>query len=237
MKKLKPLNILDNKGFWPDKAAVADAIKQVLALGGCSVPLRVQDWGRYRGPQWRDKNNNLVPWQSVDWYVYDALDEERMQVDSNRVLHDLANEPWRDDKLLGEHYDLLMLEEDMYDSSAGKDPSGVPYVVGRSRHLSAAVISTHRIEHIWGAPYSNVKTEVMRQLCFMFGVPRGDREDTIDGPNGKVYCSNICILRRAVLAPEDWEGLTSARLKHGALCQSCRRDLTEFFLMAAQESK
>ena len=149
MKRFKPLSLLDNKGFWPEKAAVADAIKEILALGRCSTPLPVNDYGRYRGPQWRDDDNNLVPWQSVDWYVYDALDEQRMQVDATRILDDLAREPWRDEKLMGDHYDLVMLEEDMYDSAERDDDErGAPYSVGRCKPFTAAVISTHRIEHI-----------------------------------------------------------------------------------------
>jgi len=116
MSRLKPLNILDNKGFWPEKAAVVDAVKEVLSIGGGLARMQVQDYGRYRSPQWRDENNNLVPWQSVDWYVYDALNEERMQVDASRLLHALTHEPWRDAKLLGDHYDLFVMEEDMYDA-------------------------------------------------------------------------------------------------------------------------
>ena len=235
MKKFKPLNILDNKGFWPEKAAVADAIKEVLATGGATMPLPVTDYGRYRSPQWRDENNNLVPWQSVDWYVYDSLNDERMQVDSTRVLDDLVAEPWREKELIGEHYDLLLLEEDLYDSSLAEDTLTVPYVVGRSRPLSAAVVSTHRIEHIWGMPFSHVKTEVKRQLCFMFGVPGAGRSDTGSTNGGAVYCENVCILREAVVAPDDWKRLTIDRLRHGALCDSCRQELREFFAMAERE--
>ena len=64
MKKLKALNILDDKGFWPEKAAVADAVREVLALGQCREPLPVRDYGRYRDPQWRDDKNKLVPWRT-----------------------------------------------------------------------------------------------------------------------------------------------------------------------------
>lgn len=236
MKRLKPLNLLDDKGFWPAKAAVADAIKEVLALGHCDRPLPVKDFGRSRTAQWRDKDNNLVRWQSVDWYVYDSLNEDRMQVDSSRVLHNLETEPWRDEKLFGEHYDLLVLEEDMFDPAVPEGADSVPYVVGRCRPMSAAVISTHRIEHIWSMSFSHIKTEVMRQLCFMFGVPAAGRDDVQADPGGRVYCMNLCILRRAVEAPGDWETLTSDRIKHGALCEACRRDLQEFFAMAAQEA-
>jgi hypothetical protein len=230
MNKFKPLNILDDKGFWPEKAAVIDGIKEVLTLGGCADRLPVQDYGRYRSPQFRDENNNLVPWQSVDWYVYDALDEERMQVDSSRILHDIANEPWRDERLLGDHYDLFVLEEDMFHPPDGTpEEGGVAYSVGRCEPFRAAVISTHRIEHIWGMPYGCVKTEVMRQVCFMFGIPSRTRDDVEKGEAGPAYCTNLCILRRARLAPEDWERLTADRIKHGPLCGRCLQDLRQFF--------
>jgi len=237
MKKIKALNILDDKGFWPEKAAVADAVREVLALGQCQEQLPVRDYGLYRSAQWRDDKNKLVPWQSVDWYVHDALDERRLQVDSSKILEDLCNEPWRDERLMGDHYDLLLIEEDMFDPPAGaEDSDAAAYSVGRCRPFTAAVISTHRIDHIWGIPYSFVKTEVMRQICFMFGIPAGWREDVTKDCNGAVFCANRCILRPAVMAPDDWRTLTSDRVKHGALCESCIRDLRHFFLIAAQES-
>ena len=235
MKRFKPLNILDNKGFWPEKAAVADAIRELLALGHCKTPLPVHDFGLYRSPQWRDENNNLVPYQSVDWYIYDSLDEQRMQVDCTRILHDLACEPWREEKLLGDHYDLVMLEEDMYDPAESGDKPGASYSVGRSKSLTAAVISTHRIEHIWGMPYSYIKTEVMRQLCFMFGLPGATRSDTFADRKGDVYCKKTCVLRPAHVAPDDWQKLSTDRVKHGPLCNLCLRELRSFFATCAEE--
>lgn len=234
MRKFKPINILDNKGFWPEKAALADALKEILILGACARPMPVRDYGRYKGPEARDENNNLIPWQSVDWYVYDALDEERMQVDSSRILHDLSTEPWREEKMLGDHYDLLVIEEDMFDPATSGDGAEVGYSVGRCKPFTAAVISTHRIEHIWGIPYSYIKTEVMRQLCFVFGLPDASRDDVIMLQGG-AFCQNACILRPARVAPEDWETLTADRLKHGALCKGCTFDLKKFFASAEEE--
>jgi hypothetical protein len=235
MSKLKALNIFDNKGFWPEKTAVLDGINEVLSIGQCTGQFPVRDYGRFQSGQWRDENNNLVPWQSVDWYVYDALNEDRMQVDSSRILHDLTSEPWRDDRLLGDHYDLFVMEEDMYDPADGErsgESGGPSYSVGASRAMAAAVISTHRIEHIWGMPYGCTKTEVMRRLCFMFGVPSRLRSDIERARDGIAHCKNVCILRRAEVAPDDWERLTADRLKHGALCEHCTEDLRQFFLTA-----
>jgi hypothetical protein len=234
MSKIKSLNLLDNKGFWPEKASVIDAIKEILSLGGHVSQFPVRDFGNYRSPQWRDENNQLVPWQSVDWYVYDALDEERMQVDASQILHTLSTEPWRDKRLLGDHYDLLILEEDMYAPSEenGKSSS---YCVGASKPFCAAVVSTHRVEHIWGLPYSCIKTEIMRQLCFMFGVPSRWRHDVEKGPDGIAYCKNKCILQRASKAPDDWERLSDDRLKRGPLCEFCQADLHQFFVTTRAE--
>ena len=234
MKRLKPLNLLDNKGFWPEKAAVVDAIREVFAIGKCQEELSVRDYGRYRSPQWRDENNNLVPWQSVDWYVYDAMDEKRMQVDSSQILHSFTTEPWRDDRLQGDHYDLFLMEEDMYEPAA--EGNGSPnYCVGACKPYTAAVISTHRIDHIWGTPYGCIKTEVMRQLCFMFGVPSGWRRDTRRGIDGATFCTNGCILRKAQNAPDEWEEMTVRRLRDGGLCEYCARDLRQFFISALEE--
>lgn len=227
MEKLKAINIMDNKGFWPEKASLIDAIRDVLSIGHCTTELPVRDFGRFRSPHWRDDDNTLVPWQSVDWYIYDSLDEDRMQVNAPALLNNLANEPWRDARLLGDHYDLFILEEDLYlPEEEGKGPG---YCVGASKPFSSAVISLHRIEHIWGLPYSCIKTEIMRQMCFMLGVPSHLREDVHKGTDASAFCKNVCILRRAENAPEDWEKLTDDRLREGALCDSCRDDLQRFF--------
>lgn len=234
MKKYKSLNLMNNKGLWPEKVAIVDAIKEVLTLGKCRRPLPIHDYGFYRDGRWRNEDNELVPYQSVDWYVYDALDEERMQVDSERILTSFRTEPWRNEDLLGDHYDLFIMEEDMFDPGGVRSGARLGYSVGRSERLTAAVISTHRIEHIWGMPYSYLKTEVMRQLCFMFGVPDHAREDVRrDGED--LYCRNVCILRPARVAPDDWERLTEDRLARGALCDPCTEDLRSFFRRAAEE--
>ncbi len=236
MNKFKPLNLLNDKGFWPEKVAIADAITEVLTIGRCRTPMAVQDFGQYRSNEWRNDENELVPYQSVDWYVFDALDEDRMQVDCDRILHNFSVEPWRNESSLGDHYDLFVMEEDMYDPSEGDDQAGPGYAVGKSERLSAAVISTHRIEHIWGLPYSYLKTEVMRQMCFMFGVPDHRRDDvTLDGD--VICCTHTCILRPARVAPDDWAQLTEDRIRHGALCDHCAEDLRRFFEQAALEAK
>jgi hypothetical protein len=138
--------------------------------------------------------------------------------------------------MIGDHYDLFIMEEDMFDPTAPSEGPGVDYAVGRAARYLAAVVSTHRIEQIWGMPYSYLKTEVMRQMCFMFGVPRIDRED-VEIERDRAYCRNRCILRAAHVAPDDWDFLTQDRIRHGALCQSCERDLRQFFRQMAEESR
>jgi len=235
MKAFKPLNLLNDKGFWPEKVAIADAIKEILVIGECKRPMAVHDYGHYRDRGWRNEKDELVPYHSVDWYVYDAMDEDRMQVDGDRLLHTFADEPWRSESNLGDHYDLFIMEEDMFDPTAGRDRGDLGYAVGKAEKLTAAIISTYRIEHIWGLPYSYLKTEIMRQMCFMFGVPDAEREDVIREGDA-VYCANVCILRPAHQAPEDWDRLTEDRIKHGALCGSCTGDLQAFFQRAAVEA-
>ncbi len=234
MTEYKPLNLLNNKGFWPEKAAIADAIKEVLTVGKCRRPLPIRDFGRYRDPRWRNENNELRPYHSVDWYVCEALDEDRLQVDADRILQELADEPYRGSDSLGDHYDLFVMEEDMFDSRGPHEGTGVDYVVGRAQPMTAAVISTYRIEHIWGMPYSYLKTEVIRQLCFMFGVPSRDREDVVVEPGG-ARCGNVCALRPAHAAPDDWERLTEDRLAGGTLCEPCTHELRAFFERVARD--
>lgn len=224
MNSFKPLNLLNNREFWPEKAAIVDAIKEVLTLGKCRRPLPISDFGRYRGIEWRNSQNELIPFQSVDWYVSNAMDEARLQVDVGRMLESFAREPWRRHDALGDHYDLFVMDEDMFDPREGEGS----YVVGRSHRMKVAVVSTYRIEHIWGMPYSYLKTEVMRQLCFMFGVPDPHRPG-LRVIGERYYCDNVCILRPAQSAPGDWEKLTEDRLMFGALCERCVDELRLFF--------
>jgi len=235
-RKYKPLNLLNNKGVWPEKVAIADAIKEILTIGKCRRPLQIQDFGRYREREWRDGDQELVPYYSVDWYVSHAMDVQRMQVDSSRILESFTNEPWRRESMYGDHYDLFVMEEDMFDPAAAGDAPGAAYAVGKVERMKAAVISTHRIDHIWGMPYSFLKTEVMRQICFMFGVPSPSRSDAaVCGHD--VYCTNVCILRPARTAPDDWKALTEDRITKGALCDACTRDLRAFFELVEQEKE
>jgi len=234
MRKFKALNLLNDKGFWPEKTALVDAIREVLTLGRCTKRLPIRDYSRYRDPRhWRNDEGELVPYHSVDWYVADALDEDRMQVDAGHILRAFGGEPWRRDDMMGDHYDLFVMDEDMFDSDLLLQ-DGVEYAVGRAERSQVAVISTHRIEHIWGMPYSYLKTEVMRQLCFMFGVPDIARDD-VEISAGRAYCTNTCILREALVAPDDWELLTQERICVGALCPRCAADLQVFFEEMALE--
>jgi hypothetical protein len=234
LKLFKPINILDSRGYWPDRGAIVDAIGNLLALGLVGSPFPVRDFGRYRDMNWRDSENKLRPYQSVDWFVFDSLNEDRFQVDCVRMLECFEREPWRREELLGDHYDLFVLEEDMFDPDV--DDAREPYQVGSARPLVGAVVSTHRIDSIWGDPYSYLKTEVMRQLCFMFGLPDRGRSD-VQVFGGQVYCRNRCILRRAVTAPCDWEQFTFDRLCCGALCASCLVDLRLFLARADKERR
>jgi hypothetical protein len=236
MKAFKPLNLLNDKGFWPEKVAIADAIKEILTIGKCRRPMAVHDYGHFRDRGWRNEKNDLVPYQSVDWYVFDALNEDRMQVDGEKLLRTFATEPWRKETQMGDHYDLFIMEEDMFDPTGTRDRQELGYAVGKSERLTAAIISTHRIEHIWGLPYSYLKTEIMRQMCFMFDVPDAERSDVV-AEGDAVYCRNVCILRAASLAPEDWDRLTEDRIKYGPLCESCTEDLQGFFRRAASETR
>lgn len=231
MKKHKPLNLLDNKGFWPEKGAILDGLREVLALGDCDDPPPVRDFGTYRGVKWRDENDELVPYQSVDWYVFNAMEEERLQVDARRLLDSFCDEPWREEHMIGDHYDLFVMEEDMFDPDAA---DGGAYAVGRARPYMAAVVSTHRIDHIWGMPYSYLKTEAMRQICAMFGAPGEEREQTRE-VGSQAFCTNRCIMQHADEAPEDWQVLTEIRIKEGPFCEACLQELTEFFAEAEAE--
>ena len=84
-------------------------------------------------------------------------------------------------------------------------------------------------------PYSLIKTEVMRQVCFLFGIPSPARPDVRKADRHAVYCGNTCILRPAAQAPDDWMTLTRDRLRFGPLCVQCEAELRQFFKDCAGE--
>ena len=217
---VNPITVLDTRHFRPERSAVMDAIVETLEAAGVEEPPAIRDYGHYRAPNWRDENGALRPHLSVDWYVLNAFDEMRQQVNAAELMESLSVEPWRDESLLGDHYDIILVEYDLFDPREGTSNE---YVVGAGEPGIGAVMSSHRFERLDLLEYCLLKTEALHEMGHAFGIPNPKRRD-LDLERG-LHCSNKCVMRNATRAPDDWQRLTADRLKAGPFCQACIRDL------------
>jgi len=220
-KKIKPINLLVSAILRPERLAAVDAITEVLTFARVPEPVPLHDYGCWRHDQWRNEDNALVPFLSVDWYVANAWDQSRMQVNGDILITLLEEEPWRRAELLGDHYDILILDEDLYTAQPDWPDD---FIVAIARPEIGTIISAHRLgTH----PFTILKTVVMHELAHVLGVPKPERED-LDKRWGP-HCTSQCIMRYPQRTPEDWEAMTMDRFQHGPFCERCVKDLREYF--------
>ena len=220
---VKPVNILDTQTFRPERMAVVDGIKELIERCRPAQPITVNDYGCWRHPLWRDQENKLQPFLSVDWYLDTAWDEHRHQVNANTMMDAIASEPWRREDVIGDHYDIFVVDQDLY---ALERPTDEDFIVGIARQSVGTVVSTFRLEAL-SDPFFVLKTIMMHEMCHVFGTP-DPRRDDVDRSRG-VHCTNRCIMRYPAHTPSDWERFTEDRFLVGPLCINCTDDLWRHF--------
>lgn len=223
MKVVKPVNILDTQSFRPERMAVVDAVKELVERCHPPQPIIVNDYGCWRHPLWRDPENKLQPFLSVDWYLSNAWDSERQQVNANILMDTIASEPWRRQGAIGDHYDIFVVDQDMY---ALQRPTDEDFIVGFAQRFVGTVVSTYRLEGLSDL-FFLLKTIMMHEMCHVFGTPNPGRED-VDRAHG-AHCTNRCIMRFPARTPQDWERFTEDRFLVGPLCINCGEDLWRHF--------
>jgi len=223
LKVVKPVNILDTQSFRPERMAVVDAVKELVERCHPPQPIIVNDYGCWRHPLWRDPENKLQPFLSVDWYLSNAWDSERQQVNANILMDTIASEPWRRQGAIGDHYDIFVVDQDMY---ALQRPTDEDFIVGFAQRFVGTVVSTYRLEGLSDL-FFLLKTIMMHEMCHVFGTPNPGRED-VDRAHG-AHCTNRCIMRFPARTPQDWERFTEDRFLVGPLCINCGEDLWRHF--------
>jgi len=221
---MKPVNILDTQSFRPERMAVVDAVKELIERSHPPQPITVNDFGCWRHPLWRDPENRLQPFLSVDWYLANAWDQERQQVNGNTLMDTIVSEPWRREDVIGDHYDIFVVDQDLY---AHERPTSEDFIVGIARPAIGTVVSTYRLESL-SDPFFLLKTVIMHEMCHVFGTPDRKRED-VDRQAHGVHCTNRCIMRFPARTPQDWERFTEDRFLVGPLCINCSEDLWRHF--------
>ena len=220
----KPLTLLDTRSLRQERMAVVDAARECMRLAQLPKPLPLRDYGHYRDPAWRDEEGALRPHLSVDWYIAEAWNMAKEKISGARLLETLATEPWRQKALLGDHYDIWLVDEDVYDEN---DENGDASVVGMSRPSVGLVLSVRPFDEVGLPTYSLLKTAALHELGHLFGLPSLGRSDLTF--EAGVHCSNTCVMRQADTRAERWLELTQDRLTHGPYCDACVAELQAHF--------
>ena len=215
---LKPLNLLDGRGFRPERLAVVDAIVDLFAASRLEAVPPVTDYGCWRHPEYLDRHGYMVPFMSVRWYIEQAREPSRRRVNAQRLMAAFRREPWRRDDSLGDHYDILLVDEPLFDP-AEEEHFGLATTPGYAVAGVAAVLSTHDVDRLERVSYSLLKTLALRELAHAFGVP-GLRREAIE-MTPRLACTNPCVLGPCVEMPDDLERLTDQRLAGPPFCDAC----------------
>lgn len=228
VKYLKPINLLDERRYRPERMAVYDAIADIFIATGLEAMPPVTDYGCWRHPQFMDNEGYMVPYLSVQWYIAHAREATRRRVNAQAVMAAFRNEPWRSDEALGDHYDVLILDQRIFDP-AEEQHFGLPSTPGYSVSGIAAVLSTCDIDRLDLVGYSLLKTLALREMAHVFGAP-ALRAEALD-ITPRIACTNPCVLGPCLRVPEDLERLTDLRLAGPPFCDLCLADLRANLVM------
>ncbi|MDO8516688.1 MAG: hypothetical protein Q7S33_01050 [Nanoarchaeota archaeon] len=205
--KIKSLFIQYQKGISNlEKRAVMDGAKEMIDLANAK-PIRIVNLGEnldyIQGGQNTSKNN--------------------FQLNANTMINKLSFESQKDiAKYNKSHYNLIVLNSDIY--SGNND-----FILGLAMGGIGTILSTYRFQKFYEkGKYECIKTETMHELGHVFGLIADSRKDNIEMNLGK-HCTNKCIMRQGITLPDDWIEISKDRLKYGAFCPECSRDLKKYF--------
>lgn len=221
---IKPVYVMNQEGVSDlEKRAVLNGAHELIGLGGAEI--EVKDFGVWRLEDYKNSDDTLKENKSVDWYVEEGRTASRnkTQLNASRMLDALHYEPWRMVSHGGkDHYDILVLHEDMYSGDTN-------FIIGLARQGIGTVLSVNRFRCLTNREiYECVKTETMHELGHAFGLVSKSRTKNVENQLG-MHCTNICIMRQGMTVPNDWLKITDQRLRYGALCKECDKELKDFF--------
>jgi hypothetical protein len=219
---LKPINLLDGRAYRTERLAVVDAICDIFVACGFDAIPPIHDYGCWRHPHYLDPQGYMVPYMSVKWYIEQAREASRRRVNAQRLMTAFRNEPWRQDDSLGDHYDVLLLDEPIFDA-AEQEHFGLDTTPGYAVDGIAVVLSTADIDGLGRVTYSLLKTLAMREMAHAFGVP-GFRRDALT-VTPRLACTHPCVLGPCIDMPADLEALTDLRLAGPPFCDLCLAEL------------
>src|SRR3989338_1891490 len=223
--RIKPVYLINQEGLIDlEKQAVLDGVSELIRLADVSN-VELVDFGVWRNKDYKNLDDSLREYQSVDWYIEEGkrTSMDRRQVNAEAILFTFHGEPWRYPENGGnDHYDLLVVHEDIY---AGDND----FIIGLGIEGIGTVISTRRFFGVNNkARYECIKTETMHEMGHVFGLLPEERTENVKNLLGK-HCANKCVMRQGLQVPDDWILMSHHLIQHGALCSTCRDDLREYF--------
>jgi predicted Zn-dependent protease len=227
--RIKPVFIMNQEGLSElEKKAILDGARELRSIAGVEGLIEIKDLGVWRNRDHVNPDGSLKRYQSVEWYIQRGKGKNNKtgQLKTELILNDLELEPWRDTQ---DHYDLLICHRDV--TSLYFD---VAFLVGQGRPDIGAVISTNRFRNSQLSDrelYECLKTAAIHELGHVFRLP-GQGKNTYRSAGNDIendHCTNVCVMRQGNHVPSDWVRISRDRLKNGALCRECSRNLKKYF--------
>ena len=222
MRTINPIYLMHQAGMDPvEIGAVIDGIDEILTIAGVKQAVSLKNFGVWRNPGYVE-GNRLKPHQSVDWYLQQGVlkSERDSQLNANTVVSHLVSEPWR---MQQNHFDVVLTNIDMNGDNQGN------FVIGSAIRDIGTIISTNRFSDLDDrSKYECIKTAAMHEVGHVFGLPRENRGHSLEYSLGP-HCTNSCVMRQGLTVPHDWINFSKDRLRTGAICGSCFRDLRAYF--------
>lgn len=228
MKNIKPVFVIRGENVeqyqWQ---AVLEGVEQLLKLAQMAKVMPIVEFSAWAAHKDED-TELLIGFDGVLECIgrSQQTNPRRDQVNGVAIVECLEDKVWRESI---PHYDVLVLERDMY--SGEPDNS---FIIGVATSGIGAVISVYRYLQLErGEQYECIVTETMHEVGHVLGlVPDyrdyDYRDYNVEDVLGK-HCTNICVMRQGLRVPADTKRKTRDRLKYGALCTDCQRNLREFF--------
>lgn len=232
---MKPVSIMWTQGVDPAEAelaiaAVRDFLRAVYAIGhqaGLALPpTTIRPFGTWSIPSLPEGS----PYWGTHWYVDNSFDAARQQVVGVRFLELVREEPWQKSN---PHWDVALIDRDLVDRPDAGPPEGAGFVLGTAIPELATVLSVYRLRGLVRSVQREraLRRLVLHQFGQVLGLPSRSRRSAIEVSDGRRFCINRCVMRRAstveqlVVAAEQEPG------DRVILCPECRRDVIEIMVM------
>lgn len=197
--------------------AALRGINRVLATAQATSLVPVQDLNVWRMPHYRERGEELLDEQSVDWYMERSYVPSRCHLDGGATLALMMDELWQKHE---PHYDVCITRYPLWDN-------GVCY--GTAVRNFGCVVSTYAMYQSYRGEKADrmFETLVMHEVGHVFGLVPDARTKNVTENLGR-HCTDQCVMRQGVTVDQWWEMADNARFCP-PFCPLCQHDLHNNF--------